>query len=96
MGSQPAAVLKPGQSVLSREMGGCTMRPHATTRKTGQTHASMTIAASTDYGLTWKIKGPIIVQIAAFPDSAAKWRLLPKCATRSRSQTMLSASLSAL
>jgi len=26
----------------------------------GQTHASMTIATSADYGLTWKIKGPII------------------------------------
>ena len=29
--------------------------------KGGQTHASMTIAKSTDYGLTWKIEGPIIV-----------------------------------
>jgi hypothetical protein len=29
--------------------------------KGGQTHASMTIATSTDYGLTWEIKGPIIV-----------------------------------
>jgi hypothetical protein len=29
--------------------------------KYGQTHASMTIAASTDYGLSWKIEGPIIV-----------------------------------
>lgn len=28
--------------------------------KGGQTHASMTIAASADYGLTWKIEGPII------------------------------------
>jgi hypothetical protein len=28
--------------------------------KYGQTHASMTIATSTDYGLTWKIEGPII------------------------------------
>ncbi len=26
----------------------------------GQTHASMVMAASTDYGLTWKIQGPII------------------------------------
>jgi hypothetical protein len=26
-----------------------------------QTHASMTIATSSDYGLTWKIEGPIIV-----------------------------------
>jgi hypothetical protein len=29
--------------------------------KGGQTHASMTIATSPDYGLTWKIEGPIIV-----------------------------------
>jgi len=29
--------------------------------KNGQTHASMTLAASTDYGLTWKMEGPIIV-----------------------------------
>lgn len=29
--------------------------------KYGQTHASMTIATSTDYGLHWKIEGPIIV-----------------------------------
>jgi hypothetical protein len=29
--------------------------------KYGQTHAMMTIAASTDFGLTWKIEGPIIV-----------------------------------
>jgi hypothetical protein len=28
--------------------------------KSGQTHASMTIATSTDYGHTWKIEGPII------------------------------------
>ena len=28
--------------------------------KSGQTHAMMTIASSTDYGLTWKILGPII------------------------------------
>jgi len=26
----------------------------------GQTHASMTFARSSDYGLTWKIEGPII------------------------------------
>ncbi len=29
--------------------------------KYGQTHASMTIATSTDHGLHWKIEGPIIV-----------------------------------
>jgi hypothetical protein len=29
--------------------------------KGGQTHASMTIATSSDYGLTWRIEGPIIV-----------------------------------
>jgi Major Facilitator Superfamily len=28
--------------------------------KYGQTHSMMTIGASTDYGLTWKILGPII------------------------------------
>jgi hypothetical protein len=38
--------------------------------KYGQTHASMTIATSNDYGLTWKIEGPIIT--ATDPPTANK------------------------
>jgi len=32
------------------------MRPRCDYAKYGQTHASMTIATSTDYGLTWKMR----------------------------------------
>lgn len=76
MGGQAATVLKPGpagspsscgQWIQHVELEGKTLYGwvHNETAcdytKGGQTHASMTIAASTDYGLTWKIEGPIIV-----------------------------------
>jgi hypothetical protein len=70
-----ATVLKPGppgtydscgQWIVHVELEGKTLYGwvHNETAcdyaKGGQTHASMTIASSTDYGLTWKILGPII------------------------------------
>jgi hypothetical protein len=76
MGGQAATVLKPGppgspdscgQWIQHVELEGKTLLGwvHNETAcnyaKGGQTHAMMTIAKSTDYGLTWKIEGPIIV-----------------------------------
>jgi hypothetical protein len=76
MGGQAATVLKPGPAgspsscgewIQHVELEGKTLYGwiHSETAcnyaKGGQTHASMTIGTSTDYGLTWKIKGPIIV-----------------------------------
>jgi hypothetical protein len=76
MGGKAATVLKPGppgspsscgEWIVHVEPEGKTLFGwvHNETAcdyaKYGQTHASMTIAASTDYGLTWKIEGPIIV-----------------------------------
>jgi hypothetical protein len=75
MGGQAATVLKPGpagspdscgQWIVHVELEGKMLYGwvHNETAcdyaKGGQTHASMTIASSTDYGLTWKILGPII------------------------------------
>jgi len=75
MGGKAATVLKPGpagspdscgQWIQHVELEGKTLWAwvHNETAcdyaKDGQTHASMTIATSTDYGLTWRIKGPII------------------------------------
>jgi hypothetical protein len=76
MGGAAATVLKPGpggsldscgQWIQHVELEGKTLfgwvhnETACNYAKGGQTHASMTIATSTDYGLTWKIKGPIIV-----------------------------------
>ena len=76
MGGRAVTVLKPGpagspsscgQWIVHVELEGKTLFGwvHNETAcdyaKYGQTHASMTVAASTDYGLTWKIAGPIIV-----------------------------------
>ena len=75
MGGNAATVLKPGpagspdacgQWITHVELEGKTLYGwvHNETAcdytKGGQTHAMMTIASSTDYGLTWKIFGPII------------------------------------
>jgi hypothetical protein len=75
MGGQAATVLKPGprgspdscgQWIVHVEVEGKTLYGwvHNETAcdyaKYGQTHSMMTIGASTDYGLTWKILGPII------------------------------------
>ncbi len=75
MGGPAATVLKPGptgspsscgQWIVHVEVEGKTLYGwvHNETAcdyaKYGQTHAMMTIASSTDYGLTWKILGPII------------------------------------
>jgi len=75
MGGQAATVLKPGsagspnscgQWITHVEVDGKTLFGwvHNETAcdyaNYGQTHAMMTIASSTDYGLTWKILGPII------------------------------------
>jgi hypothetical protein len=75
MGGRAATVLKPGpggspdscgQWIVHVELEGKTLYGwvHNETAsdygRGGQTHASMTIASSTDYGLTWKILGPII------------------------------------
>jgi hypothetical protein len=75
MGGQAATVLKPGpagspdscgQWIQHVELEGKTLYGwvHNETAcnyaKGGQTHASMTMASSTDYGLTWKIEGPIV------------------------------------
>ncbi len=75
MGGQAATVLKPGPAgspsacgewITHVELEGKTLYGwvHNETAcdyaKNGQTHAMMTIASSTDYGLTWKILGPII------------------------------------
>jgi len=75
MGGKAATVLKPGpagspdscgQWIQHIELEGKTLWGwvHNETAcdyaKGGQTHASMTIATSADYGLTWKILGPII------------------------------------
>jgi hypothetical protein len=75
MGGQAATVLKPGpggsrdscgQWIQHVEVQGKILIGwiHNETAcdyaKYGQTHASMTIATSTDYGLTWKIEGRII------------------------------------
>ena len=76
MGGQAATVLKPGPAgspsscgqwidhveLESKTLFGWVHNETACDyAKYGQTHASMTIAASTDHGLTWKIEGPIIV-----------------------------------
>jgi hypothetical protein len=76
MGGPAATVLKPGPAgspsscgkwINHVELEGKTLFGwvHNETAcdyaKYGQTHASMTVAASTDFGLTWKIEGPIIV-----------------------------------
>jgi hypothetical protein len=75
MGGQAATVLKPGpggspnscgQWINHVELEGKTLYGwvHNETAcdyaKYGQTHSMMTIGASTDYGLTWKILGPIV------------------------------------
>jgi hypothetical protein len=75
MGGKAATVLKPGpagspdscgQWINHVELEGKTLYGwvHNETAcnyaKGGQTHASMTIATSSDYGITWKILGPII------------------------------------
>jgi hypothetical protein len=75
MGGQAATVLKPGpggspdscgQWINHVELVGKTLYGwvHNETAcdyaKYGQTHAMMTIASSTDYGFTWRIRGPII------------------------------------
>jgi hypothetical protein len=75
MGGQATTVLKPGpggsadscgQWITHVELEGKTLYGwvHDETAcdyaKHGQTHAMMTIGTSTDYGLTWKILGPII------------------------------------
>jgi hypothetical protein len=75
MGGQAATVLKPGppgspsscgQWLNHVELEGKTLfgwvhnETACNYAKGGQTHASMTIASSTDYGLTWKILGLII------------------------------------
>jgi hypothetical protein len=75
MGGQAATVLKPGpagspsscgQWIVHVELEGETLYGWVHNEnacdyaKYGQTHAMMTIASSTDYGLTWKILGPII------------------------------------
>ena len=75
MGGKAEIVLKPGPAGSSNSCGqwlqhvelqGKTLVGwvHNETAcdyaKYGQTHASMTIATSTDYGLTWRIEGPII------------------------------------
>ena len=75
MGGLAATVLKPGpaggpsscgQWLVHVELEGKTLfgwvhnENACNYAKYGQTHAMMTIAASTDYGLTWKILGPII------------------------------------
>jgi hypothetical protein len=75
MGGTAATVLKPGpagspdacgQWIVHVELEGKTLYGwvHNETAcdyaKYGQTHAMMTIASSIDYGLTWKIEGPII------------------------------------
>ncbi len=76
MGGQAATVLKPGppgspsscgEWIQHVELEGKTLfgwvhnETACAYAKGGQTHASMTIAASTDYGLTWITEGPIIV-----------------------------------
>ena len=76
MGGPAATVLKPGpagspdscgQWIQHVELEGKTLfgwvhnETACNYAKGGQTHAMMTIASSTDYGLTWKILGPIIV-----------------------------------
>ncbi len=75
MSGAAATVLKPGppgstsscgQWIVHVELEGKTLYGwvHNETAcdyaKSGQTHAMMTIGSSTDYGLTWKIAGPII------------------------------------
>jgi hypothetical protein len=75
MGGQAATVLKPGPAssydscgewINHVELEGKTLFGwvHNETAcdyaKYGQTHSSLTIATSADYGLTWKILGPII------------------------------------
>jgi hypothetical protein len=75
MGGAGVAVLKPGppgtpdscgQWIVHVELEGKTLYGwnHNETAcnyaRGGQTHASMTMATSNDYGLTWKVEGPII------------------------------------
>ena len=75
MGGTGAAVLKPGppntpdscgQWIVHVELEGKTLYGwnHNETAcnyaRGGQTYASTTIATSSDYGLTWKVEGPII------------------------------------
>jgi hypothetical protein len=75
MGGAGVAVLKPvppntpdscGQWIVHVELSGKTLYGwnHNETAcnyaRGGQTHASMTLATSTDYGLTWKVAWPII------------------------------------
>jgi hypothetical protein len=85
MGGSAATVLKPGpagstdscgQWITHVELEGKTLYGwvHNETAcnyaKGGQTHASMTIATSTDYGLNWKVLGRIIV--GTDPSAAGK------------------------
>jgi hypothetical protein len=85
MGGPAATVLKPGpagspsscgQWIVHVELEGKTLfgwvhnENACDYAKYGQTHASMTIAASADYGLNWKIAGPIIA--GTDPPSANK------------------------
>jgi hypothetical protein len=51
LGTAPKLAYQTGPSLIARWLS---LLP------SGQTHARMTIAISTDYGLTWKIAGPII------------------------------------
>src|SRR3984893_13436826 len=74
MGGPAVTVLKPGppgspsscgEWIQHVELAGKTLvgwvhNETACNYAKGQTHASMTIATSSDYGLSWKIEGPII------------------------------------
>jgi hypothetical protein len=74
MGGPAVTVLKPGPPGSSSSCGewiqhvelqgktllGWVHNETACNYAKGQTHASMTLATSSDYGLTWKIAGPII------------------------------------
>ncbi len=74
MSGPETAVLKPGSSGSSSTCGqwiqhvelagetlyGWVHDETACNYAKGQTHASMTIATSADYGLSWKIEGPIV------------------------------------
>jgi hypothetical protein len=98
MGGPAATVLKPGpagspsscgQWITHVELEGKTLFGwvHNETAcdyaKSGQTHASMSIATSTDYGLTWKILGPII---RGTDPPAAKKETGDSCMTAIRGQ----------
>jgi len=98
MGGPAATVLKPGpaggpsscgQWIVHVELEGKTLYGwvHNETAcnyaNYGQTHAMMTIASSIDYGLTWKILGPMIE--GTDPPAAAK-ETGDSCMTMVRSQ----------